>query len=191
MNQEGKEELEDLVAGCLEGNRLAQQKVYRLLYGKMMAVCMRYAKDRDEAKDVLQDGFIKVFSNLAKYNGKGSFEGWVRRIIVNTAIDSFRKTRSHTLMVDSEYVDRMEDEMIEEEEDLSVNHIETKVILAEVQKLSPAYRTVFNLYVVEGYSHKEIADQLGISIGTSKSNLSKAKLNLKRAFKHILKYNDY
>lgn len=186
MSMAEQDELNLLIAGCVRGERKAQQRIYQKLYGKMMGICLRYARDRDEAKDVLQDGFIKVFSNIKNYSGNGSFEGWVRRIVVNTAIDSFRKNRSSNLIADSDYIDGMKDESAEEEEESIFAGINTKRIMEEVQKLSPAYRMVFNLYVVEGYSHKEIADQLGISVGTSKSNLSKAKLNLKKAFKVII-----
>ena len=154
-----------------------------------MGLCLRYAKDADEAKDILQEGFIKVFANMSKYNNKGSFEGWIRRIVVNTAIDHFRRNKNHFVHVDDDYMDHLQEkEGYGAVEDDEGPPIETKRVLAEVQKLSPAYRTVFNLYVLEGLSHKEISDSLGISIGTSKSNLAKAKMNLKKAFHKVLNY---
>lgn len=183
MNLLDKEDLSEVIRGCAKGDRKCQQQVYKMFYGKMMGVCLRYTKDTDEAKDVLQDGFIKVFKSIEKYNGEGSFEGWVRRIIVNTAIDFFRRNKNTGNVMGSEYVDDMEDTLQSEEDDDGgiFSEIKTSDIVAEIQKLSPAYQAVFNMYVVEGYSHKEIADELGISIGTSKSNLAKAKMNLKKA----------
>jgi len=182
MSLLSKEELKELISGCVKGERKAQQQVYEMFYGKMMGVCLRYTKDADVAKDVLQDGFIKVYSKIKNYNGEGSFEGWVRRIIVNTAIDFFRKNKSSATTLGSEYVDEA-GEMIEEEENEEsiFSSIKTSDVLEEIQRLSPAYQMVFNLYVVEGFSHKEIAEKVDISVGTSKSNLAKAKMNLKKA----------
>ena len=185
MNLHQKDELDELISGCAKGERRCQQRIYEMMYGKMLGVCMRYTRDKDEAKDVLQDGFIKVYANIKHYNGKGSFEGWIRRIVVNTAIDYFRKNRSVNVTVDSDYVTKIGDEPVEQEEEGIYSNIKTDDIVREIQRLSPAYQTVFNLYVVEGYTHKEIADKLGISVGTSKSNLAKAKINLKKAFSHV------
>lgn len=180
MNLSDKE-LEKLIDGCIGGDRASQQKVYETYYGKMMGVCMRYARDRDEAQDLLQDGFIKVFTKIKKYNKEGSFEGWIRRIIVNNAIDSFRKNKNTYLVTDSELVLEKQQNEVEEEPDEDAYHnIKAEDVMRALQKLSPAYKTVFSLYVVENYSHKEIAEILGISVGTSKSNLAKAKQNLKR-----------
>lgn len=179
MNLTGKE-LEELIDGCIAGNRRSQQKVYEMYYGKMMAACYRYARNREEAQDLLQDGFIKVFTKINKYNKEGSFEGWIRRLIVNNAIDSFRKNKNTFMVPDSDLV--MEKQMgeYEEEEDDSYHNLKAQDVMEAMQQLSPAYKMVFNLYVIENYSHQEIADALGISVGTSKSNLAKAKQNLKR-----------
>lgn len=174
-----------IIDGCLAGERRSQQQVYELFYGKMMSVCLRYTKNHDQAKDILQDGFIKVFRSLENFNREGSFEGWVRRIMVNTAIDHFRRARhSYLLLGEDRSMEDFEDlaESEEPEEDASMDLKPADVINA-MQKLTPAYRTVFNLYVFEEMTHKEIADTLGINIGTSKSNLAKAKINLK----HLLK----
>jgi RNA polymerase sigma factor (sigma-70 family) len=193
MKRDGKDELEELISGCLKNDRKCQQQVFKLFYSKMMAVCMRYAKDRDEAKDLLQEGFIKVFSNLENYGNNGSFEGWIRRIMVNTAIDSYRKEKRSLLDVNSEMVDRFgnEDESYDEDDNnddyLSIS---PEMVMQEVQNLSPAYKAVFNLYVIEGFPHKEIAEKLGISEGSSKSNLSKAKRNLKKALSNKIVPND-
>ena len=173
---------DSIIDGCLAGERRSQQQVYELFYGKMMSVCLRYTKNHDQAKDILQDGFIKVFRNLKNFNRQGSFEGWVRRIMVNTAIDHFRRARhSYLLLGEDRSMEDFEDvaENEEPEEDATWDLKPTDVINA-MQKLTPAYRTVFNLYVFEEMTHKEIADTLGINIGTSKSNLAKAKNNLKR-----------
>lgn len=171
-------ELIDLIEGCKRQDRKCQQQVYSTLYGKMLAVCYRYARDNDEAKDILQDGFMKVFEKIERFNSGGSFEGWVRRIIVNTAIDYYRKRKKEFLIEDETNIkDEAEWKDIEEDaySGLSVNSV-----VECIQQLSPAYRTVFNLYIMEGYSHQEIADEIGISVGTSKSNLAKAKANVKK-----------
>ncbi len=174
-----------IIDGCLAGERRSQQQVYGLFYGKMMSVCLRYTKNHDQAKDILQDGFIKVFRNLKNFNRDGSFEGWVRRIMVNTAIDHFRRARhSYLLLGEDRSMEEFEDVAASEEpeEDVTMDLKPAEVINA-MQKLTPAYRTVFNLYVFEEMTHKEIAATLGINIGTSKSNLAKAKNNLKRLLK--------
>jgi RNA polymerase sigma factor (sigma-70 family) len=177
-----------LIDGCIAGDRRSQQRVYELFYGKMMAVCLRYTKNHDQAKDILQDGFIKVFRSMDAFNRAGSFEGWIRRIMVNTAIDYFRRTKNSYLLLgeersiedfgDQDEEDTLQDESPEEEMDLKPADV-----INAMQKLTPAYRTVFNLYVFEEMTHKEIADVLGINIGTSKSNLAKAKHNLKKLLK--------
>lgn len=174
-----------VIDGCLAGERRSQQRVYELFYGKMMSVCLRYTKNHDQAKDILQDGFIKVFRNLTKFNRDGSFEGWIRRIMVNTAIDHFRRARHSYLLLGEdrsmeEFEDLAEENSTEEDEALDLKPAD---VINAMQKLTPAYRTVFNLYVFEDMSHKEIAETLDISIGTSKSNLAKAKSNLKRLLK--------
>ncbi|MEZ4739447.1 MAG: RNA polymerase sigma factor [Flavobacteriales bacterium] len=183
---EGPEKmLNALVDGCLKEDRRAQERVYELFYGKMMAVCLRYTKNTDQAKDILQDGFIKVFRGVDKFNRAGSFEGWVRRIMVNTAIDHFRRTKnSYLLLGEDRSIEDFADQDVEDiiADDEPQDHMDLKPadIINAMQKLTPAYRTVFNLYVFEEMTHKEIADMLGINIGTSKSNLAKAKHNLKK-----------
>lgn len=172
-----------LIDGCLRGEPSCQQRLFERHYGKMLAVCMRYSSDQDMAKDIVQDGFIKVFDNLGKFNRQGSLEGWIRRIIVNTAIDMIRKQKRDLLLSRSEDLldegaDWEEDSTEEEPEFLQMDDV-----IAAMQKLSPAYRAVFNLYVMEEKTHKEIAAALGISEGTSKSNLAKARRNLK---KHLI-----
>jgi RNA polymerase sigma factor (sigma-70 family) len=180
MKEENINALFEIIEGCIKGDGKCQQAVYQKFYGKMLGTCMRYAKDREEARDILQDGFLKIFTSIKLYESKGSFEGWVRRIIVNTALDYIRKNKHLIQYVDSDYVDENA-ETIADEENKEYTHVSSNEIMEAVQQLSPAYRTVFNMYVVDGFSHQEIAEQLGITIGTSKSNLSKAKINLKKA----------
>tara|TARA_B110000046_G_scaffold26273_1_gene26175 strand:- start:4 stop:585 length:582 start_codon:yes stop_codon:yes gene_type:complete len=176
-----------LIEGCINGSRKAQEDVFNAMYRRLLGVCARYAKDDDDAKDILQNGFIKVFKSIENYKGDGSFEGWIKRIVINTAIDSYRRKKVKPVVVDSELTDRVGTNMEDEVEDDSIyQKIPIKVVLDSVQKLSPAYRTVFNLYVLEGYNHNEIAEMLEIGIGTSKSNLSKARLNLRKMLKPLV-----
>ena len=162
----------DLINGCLKDDRRMQEELYRRFSPRMYAVCLRYAGNAEEAQDILQEGFIKVFKKLESFRGEGSFEGWVRRIFVNTAIEHFRRKRY------LQPVTEKEENTIEGKYLSALDGLAEKDILALVQQLSPGYRTVFNMYVIEGYSHKEIADMLNISEGTSKSQLSRAKVIL-------------
>ncbi|MEE4198739.1 MAG: sigma-70 family RNA polymerase sigma factor [Bacteroidales bacterium] len=169
----------EIIKACINGNRKAQKQLYQLYADKMFGVCMRYADNEDEAKDILQDGFIKVFLNLKQFNHKGSFEGWIRRIMVNTALEKFRdKSYLFAVNMDQGY----------ESKDTEYDHILTELaaqdLLKLVQELSPQYRMVFNLYAIEGYSHKEICEMLNIKEGTSKSNLSRAREILKEKVKN-------
>lgn len=168
-----------IIQGCIDGDRRSQQFLYEHFYGKMMVVCLRYAKDQDEALDMFQEAFIKVFNNLHKFGNNGSFEGWVRRIMVNTSIDHIRKNKRHNQMVELDDV-HGSIQVEEDETDELLENVNFQDMLNLVQELSPAYKSVFNLYIVDGYTHKEIADLLEISVGTSKSNLSKAKINLRK-----------
>ena len=175
------EKLKEIVEGCLQNNRRSQEALFQMFYGKMLAVCMRYISDHDAAQEVLQEGFIKVFDKLEVFDFKGSFEGWVRRIVVNTAIDSIRKAKRAPILKDNDNDFKMDaSNEIEQNEKIEMIELKAEKAVEAIQKLSPGYRTVFNLFVIEEYSHKEIAEMLGISEGTSKSNLSKAKKNLKQ-----------
>lgn len=162
----------DLIEGCIQGDRKMQYELYQRFAPKMYGVCLRYATNAEEAEDVLQEGFIKVFKKLESFRSEGSFEGWIRRIFVNTAIEQFRRKSYLQPITERE-------EATVEGKYLSVlDNLAERDIIGLVQQLSPGYRTVFNMYVVEGYTHREIADALGISEGTSKSQLSRAKLIL-------------
>jgi RNA polymerase sigma-70 factor (ECF subfamily) len=172
---------QELIDGCLKGDSRSQHAVYKMYYGKMKAVCLRYASSTDEAKDMVQDGFIKVFSSLEKFEGNGSLEGWIRRIMVNLSIDQYRKKKHH-VDLDLENSKHLVEENTEEEDELEsdIYDFQPHHIVEAMQQLTPVYRTVFNLYVFENFSHQEISEKLGISLGTSKSNYSKAKKNMKK-----------
>ena len=145
---------------------------------------MRYTTDRDSAEEVLQEGFIKIFDKLEAFNYKGSFEGWMRRIMSNTAIDSIRKSKKNPMLTDNDEDFKLgtEDPVVVNEEFEALG-LKAEMAMDAINQLSPAYKAVFNLYVLEDYTHKEIAEILGISEGTSKSNLSKAKMNLQKVLK--------
>jgi RNA polymerase sigma-70 factor (ECF subfamily) len=168
---------DEIVKRCIKSDRKAQRKLYETFYSKMMSVCYRYTNNAEDARDIMQDGFIKVFSNINKYKFNGSLEGWIRRIMVNTAIDHFRKHKD-VFFVDDEEGYILENSKVESAESIYSKFGED-VIMDAIQLLSPAYKTVFNLNVIEGFQHKEIAKKLGISEGTSKSNLAKAKMKLR------------
>ena len=158
----------DLVKGCQGGNPAHQRALYEQHYRKMLGVCLRYTDDRQDAEDVLQDGFIRVFRNIGKFGSKGSLEGWIRRIMVNTSIELYRK-KSRYFMVGMDEVKQQELQA----DQLSL--LSRDELLALIQRLPAGFRTVFNLYAIEGFIHKEIAEMLGISVGTSKSQLSRAR----------------
>lgn len=184
MDFADREVVAQLVKGCIEGDKRCQLLLYKAFYGKMLAVCMRYSGGTDEAKDLLHDGFLKVFAHLKGFKNEGSLEGWIRRIITNNAIDFVRKKREVFLGFDERIPPesaqgKIDDEELEGEEFVQ---LKAELIMKLVQQLSPAYRTVFNMYVLDDYSHKEIAEILGINIGTSKSNLAKAKQKLREFY---------
>ncbi|WP_306551239.1 RNA polymerase sigma factor [Daejeonella sp.] len=173
MNLDHSYTIDSLLEGCRRGDRKAQESLYKTLASRMMGICLRYAKDTFEAEDVLQMGFVKVFQKVSDFRGEGSFEGWVRRIMVNTAIESYRKNLRNLNIVD---IDEVYDQP---QNTFDMSGLELKDLLKLVQQLSNGYRLVFNMYVIEGYSHKEIAKQLGITEGASKSQLSRARAILK------------
>jgi RNA polymerase sigma factor (sigma-70 family) len=170
-----------IIQGCVQANRGSQKLFYQLYYGYAGSICMRYCSNPDDAAEITNDGFLKIFRSLDSFNPKysdieASLKGWMKRIIVNTAIDHFRKNRQH-LMVAEIFDDHFN---IADETETSIDRMTCKEILAVIQKLSPVYRMVFNLFVIDGYKHEEIAQQLKISVGASKSNLSKARMNIKK-----------
>ena len=168
-----KEKENDLIQACLNRERWAQKQLYETHYGKMMSICMRYATNYAEAQDIVHEGFIKVFKNLHKYQSGTSLNSWISRIMVNTSIDHYRKNvRRRTEDVETAF-------SLSTSEADAISKMTEQEILKAVQQLSPAYRLVFNLYVIEGYSHNEIGEKLGITSSTSRSNLVKARGKLK------------
>ncbi|HET8829970.1 MAG TPA: RNA polymerase sigma factor [Pelobium sp.] len=183
MNLEHKYTLEDLVIGSQNGHPKSQELLYQTTSAKMLGICMRYAKDQFEAEDMMQTGYVKVFRKLADYRGEGSFEGWMRRIMVNTSIEFYRKNLRSLNVVD---INETQDHHASVSFDMS--SINVKDLMRLIQNLSTGYRLVFNMYAIEGYSHKEIAEKLGITEGASKSQLSRARAILKE---QILKLEGY
>ncbi|MFO8087560.1 MAG: sigma-70 family RNA polymerase sigma factor [Bacteroidales bacterium] len=162
-----------ILKGCRQGKSKAQKALYDRHAKAMLGVCLRYVKDKSEAEDILQEGFIKVFKNLDKYNGKGSLTGWIYRIMVNTALNYLRsKNKVQFVEYDEDIPDTYNDDTVE------VGYTRNQFMNA-IQSLPDGYRIVFNLYIIEEYKHREIAEQLGISINTSKTQLAKARKMLK------------
>jgi len=170
----------DLIRGCLSGDSRMQEALYNRFAPKMYAVCLRYSNNADDAQDLLQEGFVKIFKNLDRFRAEGSFEGWVRRVFVNTSIEHYRKKVNLTS------TSEREEALIEDSSVNALDKLAEKDIIALVQQLSPGYRAVFNMYAIEGYSHKEIGTILGISEGTSKSQLARAKGILQKKVAELL-----
>jgi len=163
--------LEILIKKCKNRDIKSQSEIYHLFAGKLFALCLKYSKTREEAEDNLQEAFITIFNKIDQYKSVGSFEGWMKRIVINTALQTYRQKNILNLVEDN-YPEEVEIEI--NEEDISL-----EFLLKIIQELPERYRMVFNLYVLDGYSHKEISGLLGIAEGTSKSNLSRARLILK------------
>ena len=175
MFLEQKYFIDDLVKRCKAGERKAQELLYKHFASKMLGVCFRYATDRMEAEDMLQNGFIKVFQKIGDFRSEGSFEGWIRRIMVHSSIEYYRKHHKMMQLVDLE--NAANETSVSP---LATAKLEAKDLMVLIQQLSPGYRIVFNLFAIEGYSHKEIASITGISEGASKSQLSRARTLLKQ-----------
>ena len=165
---------EELVTGCLKREPSAQKLLYNQYSSKMYGICYRYVKDSMEAEDILVTAFMKVFDKIHQFKSEGSFEGWIRRIVVNEALTYLRRNRSMYLETDLEQADR------EPDYDALSDQLEIEDLLRIIKELPTGYRIVFNLYAIDGYSHKEIAEQLGISENTSKSQLSRARTYLQK-----------
>lgn len=160
----------EIIEGCRAGKRELQKALYERYSGKMYNICLRYAKSKHEAEDILQEGFIKVFDKIGQFAGTGSFEGWIRRIVVNSALEVIRKRKIDFSSIDINYVQDPHEHTFN-----TISTLNTKELLAVIQELPDGYKTVFNLYVIEGYQHSEIAEMLSISEGTSKSQLARAR----------------
>ena len=172
----------ELIQSCIVGDRYSQSQLYELFVPKMFAVCLRYCKNREEAEEIVQEGFVQVFKSLKSFRNEGSFEGWIRKIMVYCSVKHFRtQTKLHPVVnIESVNVEEVDNEYI-------LARLGKKELLKMVQALPPAYRMIFNLYVFEGMKHREIAGHLGISEGTSKSNFFDAKVILQRAVTNSLK----
>lgn len=164
--------LEKLISECANRQPAAQEQIYRLFAGKMFALCLKYSRNKEEAEDNLQDGFIQIFDKIKQFKNAGSFEGWMKRIMINTALQKYRDKSTLNVVYDD-----IEDENVEIE--IDEDNISLDDLLKLIQELPNQYRLVFNMYVLDGYSHKEISKELRISEGTSKSNLSRARAILK------------
>ncbi len=165
------DELQLIIKGCLGNDRTSQAKLYNAYAVKMMNVCSWYARNREEAEEVLHDGFMRVFTYLDKFKGEGFFEGWVRKIMVNAALSKYRNKKTGLYLV-TEYNSLLHDSDVQPG---FINSYDEKELMKMVQMLPPGYRIVFNLHVFEGFTHTEIAQALSITTGTSKSNLSDAR----------------
>lgn len=165
---------QEIIQGCIENKASAQEKLYSLYSRRMMAICLRYTRSRAEAEDIFHEAFIKVFKHIHTWQG-GSFEGWMRRIFVNTAINHFHQNRKYFDHVDASHAESM----LSSSENI-ISQLSNQELLEIIDRLPDGYKLIFNLHVVEGYSHNEIAEMLNIAEGSSKSQLSKAKAHLKK-----------
>ncbi|MCF8296349.1 MAG: sigma-70 family RNA polymerase sigma factor [Saprospiraceae bacterium] len=175
---------DDIIQGCIKGKRSAQHKLYKKYAVLMLGICLRYSKNKSEAEDVLQDGFIKVFSNIKKFRSEGSFEGWIKRIMINTALVNARNNLKHYYHSD---INELEQQISNGDEEHIKEAISSKDLMKLIQALPDGYRIVFNLYVFEKFSHKEISESLNISESTSKSQLSRARNLLRKSISEFIK----
>ena len=171
---------EQIIAGCRAGDRKYQELLYQRFASKMFTVCMRYAAESNSAQDLLQEGFVKIFKNIDKFRGEGSFEGWIRRIFVNTCLEFVRKKANMYVVQDTETV------KVEYHDENALQKLMKEDLMEMIQSLSTGYRTIFNLYVIEGYSHKEIAELLNVTEGTSKSQLARARYLLQKKVERVM-----
>lgn len=165
----------ELIDGCRRQDRQAQKRLYEMYSSKMYALCCRYIREKMEAEDVLITAFTKIFDRIDQFKGDGSFEGWIRRVVVNESLSYLRKNKNMYVEVEMEAADR------EPDFDQLESHLQAEDLMKMIEALPSGYRIVFNLYAIDGYSHKEIADQLGISENTSKSQLSRARAALQKS----------
>lgn len=175
------QQYKEIIEGCIRGERIAQDKLYKQFSSLLFGICMRYAGNRMEAQDVLQEVFVKIYNNIGSYNHEGSFEGWLRRIAVNTSITNYRKNLKHAFQKD------VDDLMKSQEEPATFDDLEytAEEMMQCIERLPLGYKTIFNMYVIEGFMHKEISEMLNIDVNTSKSQLSRAKNYLQRELKNI------
>jgi RNA polymerase sigma-70 factor (ECF subfamily) len=177
---------QEILEGCKSGERNAYSLLYNKYASTMLGICMRYCKRKDEAEDVMHEGFIKVFSNIAKFREEGSFEGWIKRIMINTSLSHYHANLKHYFQTN---VNDLEDMLsVDHDDDGVYNNAPSRTQLLDlIQELPDGYRFVFNMYVFEDFSHKQIAAELGISVNTSKSQLAKARRQLRKKLQRIYK----
>jgi|TARA_R100001369_G_C3261998_1_gene158330 RNA polymerase sigma-70 factor (ECF subfamily) len=173
--------LEKLILQCKKQDIRAQEKLYRMYSGKLFGLCLKYSNNYQQAEDNLQDGFITIFNKIDQYEDKGSFEGWMKRIVINTTLQKHRKEKYFEIINEN----LLEDPVVEIDDD----EITTDFLLESIQELPERYRQIFNLYALDGFSHKEIAEMLNISVGSSKSNLARARNILKEKIENHLNDN--
>jgi RNA polymerase sigma-70 factor (ECF subfamily) len=174
--------LETLINDCKKNDAKAQEQLYRLFSAKLFAVCLKYSRNYAEAEDNLQDGFLIIFNKINQYTFKGSFEGWIKRIMINNVLQQYRNVS---------FLELVSDDIIDDVEiDIEDDAVSLDYLMAIIQELPDRYRLAFNLYVIDGYSHKEISEMLSITTGTSKSNLSRAKMILKEKIERYIAINN-
>ena len=174
---------DELIRGCIKGDGSCQKEIFHRFASRMLGVCNRYARNSGDADDILQDAFIKVFDKIYQFKFEGSFEGWIRRIVVNTALKKYSLRRYEKEVSGYEIKDRDESGM----EPSAYSHLTAKELLDLINSLPDGYRIIFNLYVIEGYQHDEIAEMLGIQSGTSRSQLVKARSMLQKQILQLQK----
>lgn len=176
-----------LIEGCKTGKRRFQNLLYQKYSRRMFAVCLRYSNDATEAEDILQDAFIKVFRNISTYSGSGSFEGWMKRIMINTSLSQYQKNKKKGISVDLEVIEPfLSDDNPNEDQTPLASSVSSDQLIGLIQKLPEGYKHVFSMYALDGFSHQEIADSLNISVNTSKSQLSKARKYLQKEIEKLI-----
>jgi RNA polymerase sigma factor (sigma-70 family) len=182
VNRASTQNNEQIMQACMLGDRKSQELLYKIYYSFAMSICLRYANNKEEALEVVNDGFMKVFTKGESYNTNQDFKPWLRKIMVNTAIDNYKKNKKHYYHEDlSKAVE------VPTEETNSMSQLSYETLIGFIQMLSPSYQMTFNLYAIEGLPHEQVAQKMGISVGTSKSNLARARINLRE----MLRKNNY
>ncbi len=167
--------IEELISGCKKGDRRSQEQLYKKYASKLFGVCLKYSRTKVEAEDSLHDSFMTIYDKIGQYKSKGSFEGWMKRIAINTVLQKYRKEQ-HLKLVSENLMEEIDREEV-------FSEINLQTLLRYIQELPNKYRLTFNMYVLDGYSHKEISEALGTSLGTSKSNLARARMILRGKIK--------
>lgn len=175
---------EQILQGCINREEKSQKAFYQFFSSSMFGICLRYSNTREDARDILQDGFVKVFTKLGQFSGKGSLEGWMKRIFINTALEHYRVNKVYQQQSDVDEAKKVASPA------LAIGNITQKEILAVMEKLPTGYRTILNLFAIEGYTHAEIAEMLGISEGTSKSQLSRARQSFIQTWNQLEKRSE-